>query len=277
MAVTKRKKPDHHVNQERWLVSYADYVTLLFATFTALYGISILDLSKLKMLNNSMRSAFRTVSEPAEGGKTKLPEVNSDGDLMLLAAQMEELIIQEDLYEKVKLHVEPRGVVLAISDTAFFLAGSEKITPGAMPLVNRIGTILSRSTNPIRIEGHADNTPVVGNRFRSNWDLSGARAGSFVNILIRGHGIDPKQLSVAGYGAHRPVAENTTLEGRQSNRRVEVVILRDAWSEPPPTDIDNHEEDLEEKGDASSDTKNAHGQTEESESKSAEKTNEGGH
>lgn len=248
--MARKKKPEAHVNHERWLVSYADFITLLFAFFTALYAISTVDLRKLKAMSRSVRVAFEQGTGTAGGGVamptggdspdkdggagTEALDLAGDPGLRKLAAQFERLITEEELKNRVKLRIEPRGLVLSLSDTAFFDSGSEGLRRDAIPVFRRIGEELRGKDNRIRIEGHTDDRPIRGSRFKSNWELSGARAATIVLLLARDFAVPADRLSIAGYAEFHPVAPNGTVAGRRANRRVDIVLLVDPKDEPPP-------------------------------------------
>ncbi len=241
-----RRKRESHVNHERWLVSYADFITLLFAFFTAMYAISQVDTKRLKDMVVSVRYAFSKGLDGSPGGGVKQPvigesedgtvigggafspELKGDNALRDLVEQFRELLDSDaQLKSKVKLRVEPRGLVLSLSEAGFFDSGSEALRKETLPVFEKLAGEIASHPNRIRIEGHTDNRPINTVKFPSNWELSGARAASLAKYLVFQYGMRPTYVSISGYGEFHPVASNDTPEGRQMNRRVEVVLLSD--------------------------------------------------
>ncbi len=137
--------------------------------------------------------------------------------------------------DKVNLKIGPRGLVISLKDTEFFDSGSASVRPDSMPLLDNIAQAIDKYSNSIRIEGHTDNIPIKTSQFPSNWELSTARATNIVHYLIKNFGITPDRLSAVGYGEFRPIADNSTEEGRQKNRRVDIVVLSSAGEQGEPT------------------------------------------
>jgi chemotaxis protein MotB len=238
-------------NHERWLVSYADFITLLFAFFTTLYAISTVDQKKAGSLVYSMRSAFSTAFFPADkpqdgagaAGTHPAPVVamdggggkpDSDGAAAAavarfddVAARLEELARDPKVAGRISVRVEARGVVVSLAEAAFFESGDAHMRSSAAGALGLVAQHLQSSGLDMIIEGHTDNVRVTpGSRYDSNWELSTARATAVLAILVESHGLDPRRLSAAGYGEHRPVASNATVDGRARNRRVDVVVKR---------------------------------------------------
>jgi len=240
----RKKKPEEHVNHERWLVSYADYVTLLFAFFTAMYAISQVDAKKLATFAASVQSALNnkvTVQQMKEesvsvlDGKAALfAPIASDptGDLARERARMESLKdeldkrLQKSRFKKsMNIIADKRGVTITIKDTILFDSGSAIIRPEVLPALSEIASVIKKVGNQIRVEGHTDNTPISNDTFRSNWELSTARATSIIQYFLTSSRFAPQQLSAAGYAEYRPVKPNDTPENRAANRRVDIVVL----------------------------------------------------
>jgi chemotaxis protein MotB len=249
MTRPKRKKAhEKEPNLERWLVSYADFITLLFAVFVMLYAMSIVDQKKMEEVQASIQSSFShdQTSSPALkviGSKDfgLIPEVLDQPvppepqDEVAAAAEAQEFSqikeeVQANLQEygaknEVQLTINERGLVISLKEAGFFPSGTDKVQPEALPLLDKIASSISRYANTIRIEGHTDNVPVNSPAFPSNWELSTARANSLVHYLIEKHGFKGAKLSVTGYAEYRPIADNATEEGRKLNRRVDIVML----------------------------------------------------
>lgn len=244
----KRKKAhEKEPNLERWLVSYADFITLLFAVFVMLYAMSIVDQKKMEEVQASIQSSFSgsqtlTPALKVIGDKdfglipeVVQPPVSSQSQEEASAAETQEFTqIKQDIQDKlqeygskneVQLTINERGLVISLKEAGFFPSGTAQVQPGALPLLDKIATSISRYANTLRIEGHTDNIAINSAAFPSNWELSTARANSIVHYLIEKHGFKGAKLSVTGYAEYRPIADNATEEGRRLNRRVDIVML----------------------------------------------------
>lgn len=254
------EEPDHfgeHAKQEvRWLLPYADMITLLFALFIVMYALSSVNNAKMEAVQQSVRKAFN--GSKATPGQTDSPEksqtpqnasehlLNSGMSLMQLqrAVQNAKERKAEDerlrrlqeridrytrthgLQNKVSTRIDERGLVIRlISDKVLFDNGQATIRPAARPVLQNIASVLRSERNHVRVEGHTDNVPIHTAMFATNWELSAVRATSVVRLLAA-YGLNQSRLSATGYGSKRPLAANTTDSGRQSNRRVEIVVLR---------------------------------------------------
>ena len=240
-------------NHERWLVSYADFITLLFAFFVVLFAASNLDESRVAALAESYSSYLQGASPQtlAPSNSTTEGGGNPEPDEHNILTRAELLPIKQDLEErlagmvgdgKVSVSLHPRGLVLSLREAAFFPIGKAAFRVGAEDLLEEIGDAIRRiPSQPIRLEGHTDNVPIHNEEFASNWDLSSWRAIEVTNLLIERFGIAPRRLSVVGYGELRPVADNVSPEGRAANRRVDVVILsRSAAAMAPQQKLRTH-------------------------------------
>ena len=259
--MARKKKPEEPENHERWMVSYADFVTLLFAFFTCLYAISSVDAGKMSQMVASMKVSFggqifdggsRVMSlddRGGGGGAAGLSEVlinpefdteeggtgktrtqsrvilNGDADMGRFKRILESMLSEEIQKNMVRIHLERRGVVISIGENGNFDSGSAEIRPDGRAMLDIIATSLTTIGNQLRIEGHADNIPINTARFPSNWELSSARAQAVIYRLATNHGMAQELMSVAGYGEWRPVASNDTPEGRARNRRVDIIVL----------------------------------------------------
>jgi chemotaxis protein MotB len=267
MPARKKHKEEEEGNNERWLVSYADFITLLFAFFTTLYAISTVDAQKMGQMVQSMRASFdstmfeagsRTLSLSQGGGgeessardllqkidlkgknaqgNTKRVILNGEKDLGRLKRSLEGLLPAEFSKGRVRAHLEPRGLVISLGETGLFDSGSDEIKPEGKGLLDTVANSLVSVGNHIRVEGHTDNVPINNIRFPSNWELSTTRATVVNRYMITRFGMPPESLSAAGYAEYRPAAVNDTDEGRARNRRVDIVVLNPAFSasEPKP-------------------------------------------
>ena len=254
-----RKKRSEHSNHERWLVSYADFITLLFAFFVVLYASAQVDQRKVGKLALAIQVAFQELgvfpassaklpldmSEPlplstvqaienakhnTEVGRIANP-VDSPGtsseevNLATLQTELQQALQHEIALHTVALHRETEGLVISLREFGFFDSGSAELRPSALPALDRIASILAVRTCRLRIEGHTDNVPIHTAQMASNWELSTARATELVRLLIVRYRFSPQRLSAAGYAEYHPIASNETPSGRAQNRRVDVVIL----------------------------------------------------
>jgi chemotaxis protein MotB len=255
----KRKKQDH-VNHERWLVSYADFITLLFAFFVVLYSSSQVDKRKAGRLAMAIQVAFQELGV-FQTSSTKIPvkdddampfekvqiveNINKDADLKQIVNPMKGVLssagqpqsLQEAQQEiqkaldpeiqrrEVTMSMRREGLVVSLKEMGFFDSGSATIRPSSLDAISRLAAVLKQRPENLRIEGHTDNIPIHTARFASNWELSTSRATELIQLLITNYGIPPSHLAAAGYGEFHPVASNDTSEGRAQNRRLDVVIL----------------------------------------------------
>jgi chemotaxis protein MotB len=238
----RRSKSHANNNHERWLVSYADFVTLLLAFFVTMYAITRLDSEKLYLAQHSINRALSSPvfvgGFPIDSGLDKNTVPGLSGDLVgatLVAVSPSSQIEQvtktvrgalKDKIEKdeVRLLHTAKGLVLRLPDFLLFDSGQAILRPEAMTLLDKLAGILKLIPNNIVIEGHTDNRPIHTPQFPSNWELSTARAAALVRYLVEEHHLDPARFSAAGYGEYRPVADNGDDKGRQANRRVELII-----------------------------------------------------
>jgi chemotaxis protein MotB len=244
----KKKTHEKEPNMERWLVSYADFITLLFAVFVMLYAMSIVDQKKMEEVQSSIQSSFshRQASSPVikiVGDKDfgLIPQVisppvepQSQEEISAAVEAQEFSQIKQEVEDnldgfgaknEVQLTVNERGLVISLKEAGFFPSGTAKVQAEAFPLLDKIATSISDYSNTIRIEGHTDNVPVNSSAFPSNWELSVARANSLVHYLIEKHNFRGAKLSVTGYAEYRPIADNATDAGRKLNRRVDIIML----------------------------------------------------
>lgn len=249
---------DYPDEPTRWLISYADFITLLMALFIVLYALSQIDIAKMRDFTNSIKSSFSnfevvaqtkkknfsalfsttktrimalpteiTSKEQVEKLKEKLKEAEMNVSVDML--QMDKLkdVLSKNLEDvkNIDLINTERGLTISMPDTVLFDAGSSEIKQQALATLTKIAQSLKDTNNQIRIEGHTDNQPINTEKFPSNWELSTARATSVVRFFINNLKFSPDKLSAAGYGEFKPKSTNTTTEGRQANRRVDIVIM----------------------------------------------------
>jgi chemotaxis protein MotB len=257
--VSRRKRNRPHANHERWLVSYADFITLLFAFFVVLYASAQVDQRKVGKLAFAIQVAFQEMGVfPASNTKIPLAvneampfstvqtiqnatrttdlshmlQTHDDPDsaareanLATLQSELQQALQHEIDLHSVSLHRETEGLVISLREFGFFDSGSASLKTSAMAALDRIASILAVRTCKLRIEGHTDNVPIHTAQMASNWELSTARATELVRLLLQRYQFSPERLSAAGYAEYHPIASNLTPQGRAQNRRVDIVIL----------------------------------------------------
>jgi chemotaxis protein MotB len=259
----KRRHEAPHQNHERWLVSYADFITLLFAFFVVMFATAQKDQTKAKLVAESVREALQhgqlstTITgiinhmkvtpdgkgdsrvnpntPPPSRPEEKRPPVPSK-DLEKTLANISELLKKEVAEGKVAVKLDQRGLVVSMREVTFFASGDDAVNPASLPIVQKIAQVIGTVPNPVRLEGHTDSVPIHNSRFRSNWELSAARSIALLEILRDQCGVPAEKLSVAGFAENAPVDTNDTSEGRSHNRRVDLVVLsaEATRGEPPP-------------------------------------------
>jgi chemotaxis protein MotB len=232
-----RKKRQGRVSHDRWLVSYADFITLLFAFFVVLFATGESNRSKKVELAASIQSAFsemgifeaHTKSPPAWErpgtgmGSYVAPPAAPPENLLEVRQHIEEAAQPEIDRGVIGLHDSPNGLVISLQEAGFFDSGAADVRPAALPVLHRIAAALPEAA--LRVEGHTDDVPIHTAQFASNWELSSARASSIARLLLLHANIHAEQMSVAGYAEFHPAASNATAEGRARNRRVDIVLL----------------------------------------------------
>lgn len=257
--MARKKKQEEHINHERWLVSYADFITLLFAFFVVMYSISSVNEGKYRVLSDSISSAFNPTeaglpiklnnplkppivshaaasSDPsnssmqnqnlaAYGGvqASKKDKVN----LRKIASRVEKGLAPLIDKKLVKLKKNDLWIEIEIKSSILYGSGRASLQPKARPVLRDVAKVLGDFDNQVQVEGFTDNVPIDTDEFQSNWELSAARAASVVHLFSRA-GVKPTRLSAVGYGEFKPIAKNNTEAGRQKNRRVKIIVLSDA-------------------------------------------------
>ena len=244
--MARKRVHESHLNHERWMVSYADFLTLLFAVFVVMYAISQLDSQKMAHLLGSMQKAFSAGVLPPGNPEIALSPGTAPGvenqiagaDKPVLDLDMQTLngiestivekLRSENAIDQVSIFQDQRGLVISLAEAGFFDSGKAEMRPSSLKVLDAIAISMLSFANPIRIEGHTDNIPIRNARFTSNWELASARAAFVIDYLLRHFAFSPRKLSVAGYGEYHPIADNGTAEGRARNRRVDIVMLKNA-------------------------------------------------
>jgi chemotaxis protein MotB len=224
---TRRRRDNTHVepsdSRDRWLISYADLMTLLLALFIVLFASA--DHKRASLIASAFAAQFNeSGGAPRAAASTGvLPAADS-----LIAGRQaidHAFAANKTLSDRASIKVTERGLVVSLTEAGFFAPADAEIRGDALPLLDSLAEALNQSQLPLRIEGHTDSLPISTSRFPSNWELSAARATTVLTRLAA-HGIPLSRLSVAGYADGRPVADNATAEGRAQNRRVDLVLLR---------------------------------------------------
>ncbi|MDR1424241.1 MAG: flagellar motor protein MotD [Azoarcus sp.] len=245
MARRRRPHDTEHDNLERWLVSYADFITLLFAFFVVMYSLSSINEGKYRVLSNSLVQAFRSVNVNVEGEQIAVPPVvispvtprlaaprdkQADARRQQTAQRMRNMAdairrVLRPLTENGQVNVSEGafGVTVEINASVLFAPGEAVLGPDAVAALRAVAGVLADTEFPAKVEGHTDNMPIRNYRFPSNWELSAVRASSVVRLFIES-GVSPQRLTAAGYADQRPVADNGTETGRARNRRVAIMI-----------------------------------------------------
>ncbi|MBV8679606.1 MAG: flagellar motor protein MotD [Aquitalea sp.] len=252
MARRRRMQEEEHENHERWLVSYADFITLLFAFFVVMYAISSVNEGKYRVLSSAIVDAFRSGSAvsiqttPPTGGANTMIQVphtkpvakavkgdhhveptNKLGSLATDMAKVMDPLVKGG---QVNITQSPKGITVDIRDTALFPVGQAAPNDQSRQIMASMAALLSKVDNPIRVEGFTDNVPIKTSIYPSNWELSAARAGSVVR-LFQENGIKADRLVAVGRGENLPVADNGTQDGRATNRRVSITVLAEEQNE----------------------------------------------
>jgi len=226
--VRRRRKINSDENLERWLLTYADLITLLLAFFIVMYSMSQVDNKKFgkvsEALNTILRGGTSVLRQQIEQDKTGHGLLRL-GNLRLVQQKVEERFRQLGRQEELQTEVTERGLVIHILESTLFDVGSAELKMRAMEVLDLVAEQVKDRPNHIRVEGHTDDRPIQTAIFPSNWELSSARATSVVRYLSDNHGIAPDRISALGYGEFRPVKPNNSVENRAKNRRVDVVVL----------------------------------------------------
>ena len=241
-----KKREEKKANHERWLITYADMITLLLIFFIVMYTLSVVDVKKFQALSTSLSKAMGAGGMvldspgpsvvPGIAGTVSEVSQNSGESSQLenIKKELEAYIKEENLQAKISVTMEERGVVLSFQEEVLFKLGSADLTPRAREIITKIGPVLEKVPNYLKIEGHTDNLPINTSHYPSNWELSAARANTVLRELIKDFKIYPQRLSAASYGEYRPLVNNDSNENRQTNRRVNIVILRSNFGGAEP-------------------------------------------
>jgi|CZKF01.1.fsa_nt_gi chemotaxis protein MotB len=231
-----------NISRDRWMVSYADFITLLFAFFVVLYAFAKADQKKQAQVTEAIDSAFISlgVFSVASSGASNdhaalstntvmaenvLSPARVKEDLERLHRELEQRLSNQVASHAVSMKMDRTGLVISLREAGFFSSGSATPKPDALPALRQVAASLSRTPYDLRIEGHTDNIPIHTAEFDSNWELSAARATHIARIFLDLKAVPPERISAAGYSEFHPAASNDTAEGRSENRRVDLVVL----------------------------------------------------
>jgi chemotaxis protein MotB len=238
--MVKKNQEAEKENNERWLITYADLITLLLIFFIVLYSMSQINAQKFSELSQSMAIIFGQTGRSGvlDGGRSVMPDPSTFKERKNLSntkEQIKRMIMKNGLEGKITVKKDSRGLVISIQDTIFFSKGSADLGIQAQDILTSVGQMLAQMPNAIRIEGHTDNIPIHTQKFYSNWELSIARATSVLHHLLNTSHIPPERLSASGYGEYKPIASNKSEIGRRFNRRVDIIIISEDEQklEPP--------------------------------------------
>jgi len=250
--MARKKKPAEHENHERWLVSYADFITLLFAFFVVMFATSQADKGKAQQVSDSVKRALEgdkvaqvvsailggTAADTGKGnaqmrgpgGARASAEEKKDQKLAELLPSLKylsEALKKEIAAGQIQVSMQARGLVVSFNQAALFRPGEDVISSDAYDGMEKVASAIAKMPNPVRLEGHTDSTPINTARFHSNWELSSARSIAILELLSTMYGVPRTRMSIAGYADTAPIASNETEEGRAHNRRADIVILNE--------------------------------------------------
>jgi chemotaxis protein MotB len=241
----RREENEEKENSERWLLTYSDLITLLMIFFIVMYTMSKVDSEKYKSVSQSLNSVMGGStggSIAGTGGGSIIGTIGASGTgtgsepteedrMNTIKSDVTKYLDDNGLKDNVNVEISERGLVIQIDNSILFDSGKDEIKDEARRRMILLGNILKETEGYIRVEGHTDNLPIHNSKFKSNWELSSARATNVVELLEEVSGISPERLSAVGYGEFRPVGDNNTEEGRSQNRRVEIVIVSSKFDE----------------------------------------------
>jgi chemotaxis protein MotB len=232
----RKKREEEHENLERWLITYADLVTLLLAFFIMMYVFSKQDAQKYDEVVGHLKTIFTGGAGISGQGKdvgpllfelpVKMAKGTGEEVRKKLEAEMQSLTDNESIKKNISIFSDERGVVIRILEKALFDEGKANLKERAKGALSKIVPVIKNISNQIRIEGHTDNVPINNHEFRSNWELSVRRATEVVSYFIEKYDFPPERVSAVGYAEYRPVVVNDTPENRALNRRIEIIIVK---------------------------------------------------
>lgn len=239
------KKHEEHVNHERWLISYADFITLLMVFFVVMYSMSSADSEKFRKISQSLSKAFNVdvlqgapdhglmdgISKP----ESPIDDLIQDTEVPQVArmkSKIDAIVDSSSQQPEVSVGRDKEGLVIRLSGSYLFDSGRAELKPNSLAVLDAIAGELRTLDNDVRVDGHTDSTPIDSPRYPTNWELSSARALAVTRYLSETDGLRAGRMVAAGYGEFRPIGPNDTREGRAQNRRVEIHILSSVWATP---------------------------------------------
>lgn len=254
----KRRRKQHeeaHENHERWLVSYADFITLMFAFFVVMFATSQADKAKTTAVATAVAKALKEdkfaaqVMNVVHGGSERRSKGKGDIDLTAmkpaeaakpkhaeLTPSLQQLTVEleEDIKEgRIQIELVPRGLVISLKEGAFFHPGQAEVTEQRYASLAKLAKVIQRLPNPVRLEGHTDSQPISNSRFRSNWELSAARSIAVLELMRDRYQVEQSRMAIVGYADTIAMDSNATDRGRAKNRRVDITVLNDESSMKP--------------------------------------------
>ena len=228
--IKRKKSEEDKENLERWLLTYADLITLLLAFFVMLYVFSKQDTRKYDAMTMQLKAIFSggagVVVEGGRTGSQTIEATNEGPSDIQIRRELEKQIKAEVQEKNISVITDERGIVIRIMDKAFYDTGKADLKDRARETLDKIAPVIKTLPNEIRIEGHTDNVPINTYEFRSNWELSVRRATEVVRYLIENGGLAAQRISAAGYAEYRPVADNDSEANRALNRRIEIIVVK---------------------------------------------------
>lgn len=232
----KKKEEEHKAGAPEWLATYGDMMTLLLVFFVLLFSMSSIDSEKYKAVVQSLSGSLgvldsgttvsleELINNYPSDNPTETPTESEE--LIEMQEEIQKVLEESKLAGQVKLEVNERGLLIRFLENVLFDSGKADLKPQAMEIIDRVSEIVKETTKKVIVEGHTDNIPISTFKFPSNWELSTTRAVNVVKYMIDHNSIAAARLSAAGYADQHPISENSSVEGRKNNRRVDMVILR---------------------------------------------------
>jgi chemotaxis protein MotB len=213
----------------RWLLTYADMITLMLALFIILFAMSTISRVKVQQFAKLVSAGFDNVwsiNQPPNGGTNGQESSNASSTIPAIQQQLQKYVEKNHLQSQVQVHMDRRGLVITLlSDKSYYDSGSAQMRPETLTILDQVDRFLKNNKNLIRVEGNTDDVPISTPEYPTNWELSTARAVNVVRYLVEQDHLDPVRVSAAGYGQYRPRVPNDTDADRQANRRVDIVLL----------------------------------------------------
>jgi chemotaxis protein MotB len=227
-----QEEPHSAPSHDRWLISYADFITLLFAVFVVLFTSAYSGKDAARTISEAVMNALKTgtigyASRRQPNADSRTAQQKAIAELLPSLAAVNEKFQKEIAKGQVEIRLEPRGLVISLRQAAFFESAKADINKDALPTIDKVAQILMSVPNPAIVEGHTDAVPIKNSRFSSNWELSAARSIAMLDVLIARGGVPRNRLSIAGFADTMPLDSNEDPQGRAHNRRVDVVILNE--------------------------------------------------